>query len=175
MQQVKIIYFKASGKYYSEALFHLVKEELEGEYYNIGDRIRKLSEQKSLPGIVGDWLNEDNGFAVVMLLEPEEPETRGWPVLVKSTYNSCVSLNIGSYIAGADTNYNAKTYSFKQHGKYDVEGFLTLDENCISEGVALTHKINDKICSEYMKRSGYIMVMPPDDLSGCPHLILPNQ
>lgn len=41
--EAKIIYFKESGKFYSSAILPLTKEEKEGEYYEIRDRVKYLS------------------------------------------------------------------------------------------------------------------------------------
>lgn len=174
-QQVKLIYFKASGKYYSDAILNLTKEEIGGSYYTIGDRIRKLSEQKSLPEINGDWLgSEVNGFAVVMPIEPDNPNTVGYPVLVKAYKNEETFTSNNAFIPGSKTKHIAKVYLFKQHGKYDIEYDMPLDSEVITENVALTYKISDMYCSEYPDRYGYAMFLCPDTLHGCSHLILPS-
>ncbi|BAZ18536.1 hypothetical protein NIES4071_104210 (plasmid) [Calothrix sp. NIES-4071] len=183
VQQVRLIYFKASGKYYSEAILNLTKEEIEGSYYTIGDRIRELSTQKSLPGIVGDWLGEnENGFTVVMPMEPDNPNTVGYPVLVKNQQNQETFTSNDAFTPGAvhevspkeKTKHIAKVYLFKQHGKYDIKYEMPLDSECITENVALTYKISDMYCSKYPNRSGYAMFSCPETLYGCPHLILPS-
>ncbi|BDA76101.1 hypothetical protein CAL7716_102670 (plasmid) [Calothrix sp. PCC 7716] len=173
--EVQLIYFKASGKYYSDALLELTHEEKNGYYFNLGDRIRKLSEQKSLPGIIGDWLgSEENGFAVVFPVEVEGEYHIGFPILVKKYNNKETLINNKSFTPGAKTNHIMKVRTFKQHGKFDDVYDMPLDSECISEGVALTYKISNMFCSNYPKRRGYIMVECPETLSGCPHLILPS-
>ncbi|OKH47626.1 hypothetical protein NIES2101_23165 [Calothrix sp. HK-06] len=175
VQQVRLTYFKASGKYYSDAILNLTKEEIEGSYYTIGDRIRGLSQQKSLPGINGDWLGEnENGFTVVMPIEPDSPETVGYPVLVKHRKNQETFTNNNAFTPGATTKHLTKVYLFKRHGKYDVEYNMPLDSECLSESVMLTYKVSDMYCSKYPDRYGYAMFLCPETLYGCPHLILPS-
>lgn len=78
--EAQLTYFKESGKFYTNRIIQLTKEEENGQYFNIGDRIIKLSANKQLPDVTGDWLGE-NGFIVVL------QEDIGWPVLVKYPSN----------------------------------------------------------------------------------------
>lgn len=174
-QQVKLIYFKASGKYYTDDLLDLTPEEVNGHFYNIGDRVRSLSEQENLPGINGDWLGEEeNGFAVVMPIKSDDPNTVGYPVLVKHRQNRETFTTNDVFIPGAKTKHIAKVFLFKQRGKYDIEYDMPLDSECLSESVMLTYKVSDMYCSKYPDRYGYAMFLCPDTLHGCPHLILPS-
>jgi hypothetical protein len=81
MPQANIIYFKTSGKFYTNATLELLSEELteDGKYalmFMIVDRIKSLSQNKQLPSINSDWLKED-GFIFVTV-----PDF-GYPCLIK--------------------------------------------------------------------------------------------
>lgn len=163
--KAKLIYFKESGKFYSNGSIELTKAEENGQYFNIGDRIRNLSATNQLPNVTGDWLAE-NGFIVVL------QEDIGWPVLVKYIHNNLtIPARNTQYEAGKDTNHKIKIFSFKPSGKFYLEEYITLDENCIYDSVAMIDRIVDKVSKE----SGfyYMICAPDDELSGCPHLILP--
>jgi hypothetical protein len=167
--EAQLIYFKSSGKFYADDTIPLTEAECNGEYYNIGDRLRQLSHNKELPCITGDWLGE-HGFIVAL------QENIGWPVLVKHPLNQYRNICKNcSYIPGKETQHNIKIITFKQHGKYDTEETINLDESCISNGVALTHVIADKVYQTHQRRGCYTLICsPPDELSGCPHLLLPT-
>ncbi len=169
IMQAQLIYFKDSGKFYADDTIPLTESECNGEYYNIGPRLRQLSIQKQLPGITGDWLGED-GFIVVL------QEDIGWPVLVKHPSNQCrIAPRNCSHTPGEETQHNIKIITFKQHGKYDTEETINLDESCIRNRVALTHVIADKVYQTHEHRGCYTLICsPPDELSGCPHLLLPT-
>lgn len=165
--EAQLTYFKESGKFYTNRIIQLTKEEENGQYFNIGDRIIKLSANKQLPDVTGDWLGE-NGFIVVL------QEDIGWPVLVKyASNNQTIPAPDTEYQLGSKTNHKIRLISFKQHGKYNIEEFIYLDENCIRNGVAFI----DEIVKQVGKREDgfyYMICSPTDGLSGCPHLILPS-
>lgn len=76
----KIIYFKPSGKYYSEAELPLLPDEIANDgtlavMYKVSDRIGELSKQRELPDLSGDWLGE-NGYIFVTV------EDIGYPCLI---------------------------------------------------------------------------------------------
>lgn len=101
--QAQLIYFKDSGKFYADDTIPLTESECNGEYYNIGDRLRQLSKQKQLPGITGDWLSE-NGFIVVL------QEDIGWPVLVKHPSNQYrIAPRNCSHTPGKETQHKIST------------------------------------------------------------------
>ncbi|NJN07510.1 MAG: hypothetical protein HC815_05785 [Richelia sp. RM1_1_1] len=166
----QLVYFKETGKFYCEDVLPLTKEEeYKGQYFDIGDRIRNLSESKQLPGMTGNWLGE-NGFIVVL------QEDIGWPVLVKHPSNNRTALERNrQHQSGKETNHKVKLFSFKQHGKFNIEEYITLDENCILNDVAMVDSIVNKVCNQKVKRGYYYMICAPDDeLSGCTHLLLPT-
>lgn len=165
--KAQLIYFKESGKFYTSGNIELTKIEENGQYFNIGQRIRKLSASNKLPNIAGDWLTE-NGFIVVL------QEDVGWPVLVKHhTNNLTIPARNTSYQSGKETNHKIKIIRFKQKGKFDIEEYITLDENCLHNNVVIVDKIVDKISKE---SNYFYMICAPEneELSGCPHLILPT-
>lgn len=164
--EAQLIYFEKSGKFYTDGVTKLTEQEENGQYYNIGDRIRNLSASKQLPDITGDWLGE-NGFIVVL------QEDIGWPVLVKYySNNQTIPAHNTQYQPGKDTNHKIKLISFKPSGKFYLEQYITLDENCIYNNVAMIDSIVNKVSKE---SCFYYMICAPDDeLSGCPHLILPT-
>jgi hypothetical protein len=134
--QAKLVYFKESGKYYSDAVIELTSLECNGQYFSIGDRIRSLSSKQQLPGITSDWLTKENGFIVVL------QEDIGYPVLVKHPSNEQKASNCNfRHVSGTKTNHCIKLLTFKLHGKYNTEETMILDESCISNGVALIHAI----------------------------------
>lgn len=76
-----IIYFKASGKFYTDVTLELLPEELTKDgkcalMFTIVDRIKNLSQDKQLPGINCDWLKEE-GYIFVTV-----PDL-GYPCLIK--------------------------------------------------------------------------------------------
>lgn len=165
--KAKLIYFKESGKFYAEGSIELTGKEKNGCYFEISDRIRLLSAKQQLPGITNDWLAE-NGFIVVL------QENVGWPILIKHpSNNQTIPASKTKYQPGEETKHKIKLISFKQHGKYNIEEFITLDENCIYNGVAMVYEIVNKVGTR--EDGFYYMICAPDDeLSGCPHLILPS-
>lgn len=164
--EAQLTYFKESGKFYANGILQLTEEEENGQYFNIGDRIRKLSTNKQLPDITGDWLGE-NGFIVVL------QEDIGWPVLVKySSNNQTIPAPNTQHEAGKGTNHRIKLISFKSSGKFYLEEYITLDENCIYNNNLMIDSIINKVSKE---NGFYYMICAPDnELSGCPHLILPT-
>ncbi|MBW4513049.1 MAG: hypothetical protein KME64_42205 [Scytonematopsis contorta HA4267-MV1] len=86
MYYARLIYFKNSGKYYSESKLEILSSEVQKHrhcdngdlaiMFVIVERIRKLSEEKQLPGLNCNWLNE--GYIFVDL-----PDI-GYPVLIKN-------------------------------------------------------------------------------------------
>ncbi len=51
--KVELIYFKSTGKYYTEGEYETEKPQL----YEIWDEVQSLRKTKSLPGILGDeWI-----------------------------------------------------------------------------------------------------------------------
>ena len=165
--QAQLIYFKESGKFYTESTLELKEQEKNSRYFEISDRIRLLSAKQQLPGITNDWLAQ-NGFIVVL------QENIGWPILIKHpSNNKTIPAPKTNYQPGKETKHKIKLISFKQHGKYNIEEFITLDEKCIYNNVAIVHEIVDKISA---KENGfyYMICAPDDELSGCPHLILPT-
>lgn len=164
--KAQLIYFKENGKYYTDGSIELTKAEENGQYFNIGDRIRNLSASKQLPDITGDWLAE-NRFIVVL------QEDIGWPVLVKyKSNNQTIPPRNTQHEPGKDTNHKIRLLSFKPSGKFYLEEYITLDENCIYNSVAMVDNIVDKVSRE---DGFYCMICAPNnELSGCPHLILPT-
>ena len=167
--EAKLIYFKENGKFYSEGILHLTKEEECGQYYNIGDRVRLLSAKEQLPDVTNDWL-ANNGFIVIL------QDDIGWPILIKHPSNNKTILARNTkYQPGKEISHKITLFSFKEHGKYNIEEHLTLDNNCIRNGIAMVDNIVNKVCSQKKKRGYYYMICAPDDeLSGCPHLLLPT-
>ena len=165
--QAQLIYFKESGKFYTESTLELTEQEKNGYYFEISDRVRLLSAKQQLPGITLDWLAE-NGFIVIL------NEDVGWPILIKHpSNNETIPPRHTKYQPGKNTNHKIRLISFKQHGKFNIEEFITLDENCIHNGVAMIDDIVSKIGT---KESGFyhMICAPESELSGCPHLILPT-
>lgn len=81
MLKANIIYFKASGKFYTDAKLELLPEELTEDgkcalMFMIVDRIKSLSQEKQLPSINSDWFKEE-GYIFVNV-----PDL-GYPCLIK--------------------------------------------------------------------------------------------
>lgn len=164
--EAQLIYFKESGKFYTKGTLELTEQEKNGCYFKISDRIRLLSTKQELPDISSDWLAE-NGFIVIL------QKDIGWPILVKfPSNNKTIPAPNTQHETGKDTNYKIKLISFKPSGKFYLEQYITLDENCICNHVAMI----DSVVNKVSKESGfyYMICAPTDELSGCPHLILPS-
>ncbi len=80
----RLVYFKSSGKYYTEAKLELLPEEIKkGEtkeadlalMYMVSDRVKSLAVLKNLPGISSNWHEE--GYIYIDCTEI------GYPVLLQ--------------------------------------------------------------------------------------------
>lgn len=167
--EAQLLYFDEFGCHQGGAILQLTESEKNGQYYNIDERIKYLSSKKSLPGIAGDIL-EDNNFIVVL------QEDVGYPILVKN--ESIINKKpwkITSHQYADDTEHIQTIYRFKESGKFYSEEKLILSEYCISvDGKALTYEIIDQVLEKYPNPDGYIMICsPPDNLEGVPYLITP--
>lgn len=167
--EAQLIYFDELGIYQGDAILQLTERERNGQYYNIDERIKYLSSKKSLPGIAGDILG-DNNFVVVL------QEDVGYPILVK---NESININkkrwkITSHQYADDTKHIQTIYRFKENGKFYSEEKVILSEYCVIDNKALTYEIIDQVLEKYPNTDGYIMICPPPDgLEGVPYLITP--
>ncbi|MBD2772149.1 hypothetical protein [Iningainema tapete] len=192
--KIRLIYFKNSGKFYTNGNLDLLPEEISTDgklalMWKISQRVKQLSISKKLPAVNSNWL-ENECFIMV------DVPRMGYPcLLLPSNKEKLFSTNSTQYKPVKTQKSSEKELPsirliyFREYGKFDDEATLEMLPSDKSDDgkVALIYNICDRIeflneqgklpgrSSKWLYNNGYIMVEIPDaKISSCPHLILPR-